>query len=139
MTPIPIDTTPDESELRAAVAELVEAAVQCARSSHGAVPAIGAADWWAAPDDVRAATVLVAGEAWLLHRTPAQLAADDHKAAAVALSTGLDWSAAGRAAVFHNATVLARRRAEPGPLARAVDHDSAARWAATGSSEEGPS
>lgn len=139
MSPIPVDTLPDDAELRAAVHQLVEAAVQRARSSHGAVPAIGSAAWWAAPGDVRAAAVLVCGEAWLLYRTPEQLAADQLKAAAVALSTGLDWSAAGHAAMFHNATVLARRRAEPGPMAgRTPDPAATARWVATGSSEERP-
>lgn len=126
---IPVDTTPDGVELRAAVHQLVDRAVQRARCSHGAVPAIGSADWWAAPDDVRAAAVLVAGESWLVHRTPAQLAADQLKAAAVALSTGLDWSAASRRPSHVR---LTEHRAEPGALARPVDPEAACRWAATG-------
>lgn len=57
------------------------------------------------------------------------MAAEQLKAAG-AIFTGRDWSAAAAAHVPHAAVVA--RRAEPGPLARAVDRGAAAEWARTG-------
>lgn len=132
---VPVDTTSDDAELRAAVHQLVDQAVQRARRRHGAVPAVQTEAWWDAPPDVQRAALLVLAEDWML-RSPDELAADQLKAAAVALSTGLDWAAAGHRAMFHSATVLARRRAEVGPLARAIDPAAVRRWVSTGSSAE---
>lgn len=120
-------TTVNDVELLAEAHRLVGKAAELA---GGFVPGVGTAAWWDAGPLPRLAGLLVLAERALLV-DPDRLAAEQLKAAAVAISTGRDWAAA---AVPHSALVA--RRAEPGPMARTVDRKAAARWAATGTSTE---
>lgn len=105
---------PGPEELRAEVYRLVDEVVGDIRARYGAVTNVGSIAWWAAPDDAKLAAVLVTGEAFLVSN-PHQIAAEQLKAASMAISTGLDW---GKFADRHIAYAeLQRRRAEPGPLA----------------------
>ncbi|HEX2301552.1 MAG TPA: hypothetical protein VHH34_24125 [Pseudonocardiaceae bacterium] len=98
------------------------------------LPVVDSSAWWDAPARIRiAALVLLAREQLTVHR---QLA-EQNRAVAVAISSGMDWSAAAHHLAYAPYSVLARRRREPGPLARRVDQAAADRWAQTGNTDEG--
>ncbi|MDQ3988016.1 MAG: hypothetical protein M3291_02220 [Actinomycetota bacterium] len=120
----------DDPDVLAAAHDAANRLVRVARRLYGDLPAVSSADWPAAPWIVRAAGLVILGEAWLL-RTPEEIAADQLKAAAVAISKGHDWAAA---AERPSHVQLVARRAEPGPI-ESFDAAAAARWVATGSSE----
>lgn len=100
----------------------------------GSVPAAGSPQWWSAEPMARLAGLLVLGERYLLE-DPHAIAAQMIKDASVAVSSSGRWSAAAALPSHHE---LVRRRAEPGPLAGLAPFDRvlAARWVATGSSQE---
>jgi len=94
---------------------------------------VGSPEWFAATWITQAATMAVLGEGYIL-RDPDRIAADQLKAASVAIATGADWTAASRRPTL---ATLGDRRAVPGPVAGSFDADAAARWAETGDSREG--
>ena len=97
------------------------------------LPDVDSTEWWDAPARIRiAALVLLSGE---LLTTQRQLA-EQQRAASVAVSTGMDWATAAHHLAYAPYSVLARRRREPGPLARPVDQAAADRWAAGSSDGE---
>ena len=111
----------------------VDRLVRAAHSLHGPLPVVGSQEWFAATWITQVATMAVLGEGYVL-RDPDRIAADQLKAASVAIATGADWAAASRRPSH---TSLAAIRAEPGPMARRVDPAAAARWATTGDSRDG--
>lgn len=126
-----VDTQPaDDVDLLAEVHRIISTAVHQA----GSVPALGSPAWWTCGPSARLAGLLVLAEAWLV-TDPHRVAAEMVKDASVAISTGLDWRSAAHTAAYESHAVLVRRRAEPGPLARSVDREAAARWAATGTGD----
>lgn len=116
-------------EVRRLVAKAVELA-------GGSVPPAGSPRWWDAPPVARLASLLVIVEHHLLV-DPDRIAAEQLKAAAVAISTGKDWSGNAHRLICDSHAKVAARRLEPGPLAGMVfDAAAEARWVATGSSAE---
>jgi len=109
----------------------VDRLVRAAHRLHGPLPAVGTPEWFAAPWITQVATVAVLGEGYIL-RDPDRIAADQLKAAAVAISeaTQGSWRRPSR-------SELIARRGEIGPLARPFDPVAARRWVETGSSREG--
>lgn len=137
MTPIPPDLSPTSDELLAEVHRLVDEVVRVARTEHGQalgpLPGVRAPEWWTAPTSVRLAAILILGEAYLV-ADPDRAAVQMLREMAYDLSAAHDWSAASRRPSH---TDLARRRAEPGPLAGLVfDTGAAQRWVETGDSRE---
>ena len=131
------DTAPgrldeDPDFLRAAY-RAVDRLVRAAHRLYGPLPVVGSAEWFAAPWITQVATMAVLGEGYIL-RDPDRIAADQLKAASVAIATGADWTAASRRPTL---ATLDDRRAMPGPVAVSFDAVAAARWVATGSSAEG--
>lgn len=119
----------DELRLLVEVHRMVGKAIELA---GGSVPAVGSPQWWDADPLARIAGLLVLAERYLIddpHLIDAQMIKD----ASVAISSSKDWSAAGS---LPSHAELARRRAEPGPVYAPFDVLAAARWVATGSSEE---
>jgi hypothetical protein len=109
-THIPPNMSATPEELHTEVRRLVDAAVRLARLRHRALPAVGSAAWWSAPDDVRLATILVLGESYVI-RGPAEAAAAQLKAVSNAISGALDWSANAHRLIFESPGKLAARRA----------------------------
>ena len=133
MTQIPADTSPTAEELLAEVHRFVDQVVTIARAEHGKIPGVRSPQWWTAPTSVRLAALLTLAEAYLL-ADPERMAVQLLREAAYDLSGAHDWSAASRRPSH---TDLARRRAEPGPLAGLVfDTAAAQRWVETGDSQE---
>jgi len=129
----------DDVELLAAVHAVVDRLVRAARRAHGRIPTLGP-EFVVAPWLAQVALLVVLGEGYVL-RDPDQIAADQLKSAALAISTGgVDWSdvACFHAACAHTAHCrLVARRGELGPMARPFDPVAARRWARTGSSAGG--
>ena len=111
----------------------VDRLVRAAHRLYGPLPVVGSPEWRAATWITQAATMAVLGEGYVL-RDPDRIAADQLKAASVAIATGADWAAASRRPTL---AALDDRRAVPGPVAGSFDAAAAARWVATGSSAEG--
>ena len=129
---IPPDFSPTDVELLAEVHRIADPFVRAARTECGRVPGVGSTQWWAASATTRIAGFLVVGEAWLVH-DPERAIAERFRELSHDLSGALDWSAASRRP---SAAELQLRRAEVGPGCAPFDPVAAARWAATGSSEE---
>lgn len=123
----------EDLELFAEVHRLVAKAVMLA----GAMPVVGSSAWWTAPALQRLVALLVVAEHHLL-ADPDRIVAQQLKAASVAISQGMDWSAATYRLVFDSRAKVLARRVELGPLAAlsAVDPVAARRWVETGSSAE---
>ena len=119
----------DDAELLAEVHRLVDIVVTAVIHQHRGIPGVGSPAWWAAPDGVRRAALLILGEAWLLH-DPERAVRQRIREMSWDLAASADWAAVARRHVSHGD--LERRRARPGPMARPVDFEAAARWAATG-------
>lgn len=134
---IPPDLSPTSSELRAEVHRLIGQVVAIARAEHGQalgpLPGVRHPDWWTAPTSVRLAAILVLGEAYLI-ADPERVAVQILRDMAYDLSAAYDWATASRRP---SRTALAARRAEPGPLAQKFDPELAARWVATGGTDDG--
>jgi len=111
----------------------VDRLVRAAHRLHGPLPVVGSPEWFAAPWITQAATMAVLGEGYIL-RDPDRIAADQLKAASVAIAMGADWTAASRRPIL---ATLDDRRAVPGPGVQSFDAAAAARWVATGSSKGG--
>ncbi|MGH3550508.1 MAG: hypothetical protein ACRDQU_20790 [Pseudonocardiaceae bacterium] len=124
----------DDLRLYAEVDRLVANAVKLA---GGSVPAVGSPAWWSAEPMPRLTSLLVVAEHHLL-ADPDRIAAGHLKAASVAISTGMDWSAAAHRLVYDSHAKVAARRRELGPLAGLSSFDpvAARRWVETGSSEQ---
>ncbi len=123
----------EDLELFAEIHRLVAKAVELASCS---VPAVGSEQWWNGDPMARVAALLVVAEHHLL-ADPERIAAEQLKAVSVAISGGMDWSAAAHRLVFDSHAKVAARRREPGPLAGMVfDPVAARRWVETGSSDE---
>lgn len=122
----------DELELLGEVHRMVGKA----RELAGSAPAVGSPQWWDAEPMARIAGLLVLAEHQLVH-DPDRIAAEQLKAVSVAISTGMDWSAAAHGLVFDSHAKVVQRRRELGPLAALrFDPVAAARWVETGSSQE---
>jgi len=120
----------DDPDFLRVASDAVDRLARVARRLHGGpLPVVGDREWFTATWIVQSATILA--EAFL--RDPDQHAAAE-KAGAVAISAAADWTAASRRPSHAE---LARRRAEVGPLARTIDPEGAARWAASGGSRDG--
>jgi hypothetical protein len=100
----------DELMLLAEVHRLVGKVIELA---GGSVPPVGTPAWWSAEPTSRIAGLLVLAEARLID-DPQRLAAEQLKAASVAISGTLDWRDLANRHVPH--TVLQRRRMELGLL-----------------------
>jgi len=124
-----IDHASSDLELIREVHRLVDQFVRAVEDRHGPIPSLSAAGWWTAPPIARLATVLVLGEAWIVH-DPDRAAAERLRQLSWDLSAAYDWTAASRRPSHAE---LERRRAEPGPLARLkFDAEAARRWVETG-------
>ncbi len=123
----------DDPELLAEVGRVVAPAIAAARREHGRLAGVATAEWWAAPDDVKLAGVLVLGMAWCVH-DPERAVRQRLRQMSYDLSGGLDWAAASRRPSH---TTLETIRTEPGPVAGSFDPVAARRWVETGSSEGG--
>jgi len=122
----------DDPELLAAVHACAHRMVRAAHRVHGRIPTLGP-EFVAAPWLAQVAALAVLGEHWVL-RSPDEIAADQLKDAAIAISTGADWAAASRRPSHAE---LVARRAEVGPMARPFDPVAARRWVKAGDSREG--
>ncbi|MGH4013155.1 MAG: hypothetical protein ACRDSL_04335 [Pseudonocardiaceae bacterium] len=98
-------------------------------------PVVGSPAWWTAREPVRIAALLVLAESWLV-ADPEQQIRQRLRQVSHAISEGMDWSAAAHHLAYEPHRVVARRRAELGPLARQVDPEALARWVETGSSDK---
>jgi len=116
---------PDDTDLLRVAHDAVARLVCAAASMHGPVPALGTPEWFSAEWTSQVAAVAVAALGDPAEQTAAE------KQAATAISASLNWSEASHRPSY--ATLVARR-AVPGPMARRVDPEAAARWARTGSS-----
>ena len=124
----------DDPDLLIEVFRLVNPAVEAARRAHGGrLAGVGSRAWWNASDDAKIAGLLVLSEAWCVY-DPERAVRQRLREMSWALSAGHDWAAESRRP---SRSTLTRRRAEPGPMARPVDGAAAARWAATGDSQDG--
>ena len=102
------------------------------RSHGGRLAGVGTGAWWAAPTDLKLAGVLVLGLAWCAH-DPERAVRQRLRELSWDLSSAHDWTAESRRPSH---TSLAAIRAEPSPTARCVDPAAAARWTATGDSQD---
>lgn len=108
----------DDAELLFEVHRLVHPQVRAARAvAGGTVPGVGSPAWWAAPDGVRRAALLILGEAWLIH-DPDRAVRRRLRELSWDLAAGHDWAAASRRP-SHRA--LGARRAEPAGASRWVE------------------
>ena len=121
----------DDVELHAEVYRLVSIVATAVAADHRTVPGVDTSAWWNAPDIAKIAGLLILSEAWVIC-DPERMVAERFKAASMAISEGDHggWRRPSR-------SELAARRAQPGPMARAVDTAAARRWVETGSSREG--
>ncbi len=127
-------TAMDYDDLRLLI-EVHRMTAKAGELAGGSVPLVGSPSWWSAEPMARYAGVLVLAERYLLD-DPHQLAAEMVKDVSLAISTGMDWSAAAHRLVYDSHAKVAERRREPGPLAgMTFDPLAAARWVQTGSSE----
>lgn len=122
---IPPDDTPTEAELLAELRRLVHVAagttpggrevswvsgqVTVRRSLPPSLPAVGSAQWWAAPSRTRIASLLVLAEAHVLADPERQVRARLRQVSQ-AISGGLDWS---EVASAPSHAELTRRRYPP--------------------------
>jgi hypothetical protein len=123
----------DDVAVLAAAHAAADRLVRAARAYHGSIPPVGSPEWFDAPCVVQAATLVILGEAYFI-ADPKRAAIQQLKAISVAISEGLDWSAASRRPSHAELVV---RRAELGPTVL-IDREAAACWAAPGSAQGGP-
>ena len=121
----------DDPETRAEIWRIVAPLLAEARREFGYVAPVESTQWWDGTDATKLGGVLVLALAWATcdphRRGAAQLKQD-----AADISRDVDWAAvSGR---LTTPDTLRSRRAQLGPMARAVDPVAARRWAATGDS-----
>lgn len=153
MTPIPPDMTPTKAELLTEARRLVYVTaglpsvnvtvtwgpagpVITRDQAESRFPAVGSAEWWAAPDQLKASALVVLAESYLV-ADPDRQVRQRMRQVSHGISEGMDWAAAAHRLAYAPHSVLAARRAEPGPLARVVDPAAMARWVQTGRSDGG--
>jgi hypothetical protein len=110
-TTVPADMSPTDVELHAEIHRIVDRVVRDTRARYGAVTSVGSTEWWSAPDDVKLAALLIAGEAHLVS-DPHEIAAEMIKGVSADLSQADDWTAASHRPSYAE---LVRRRNVPGP------------------------
>ena len=124
----------DAPDLLAEVGRLVASAIAAGRRAHGGrLVGVGEPAWWDAADEVKLAGVLVLAEAWVIH-DPEQAVRRRLREMSYDLSAATDWTAASRRPSHASLETI---RAEPGPVAGSFDAAAAARWVATGDSQDG--
>ena len=120
----------DDPVTRAEIGRVVGPLLAEARRQFGHVAPVESTQWWDGTDATKLGGVLALALAWASN-DPHQAAAEALKAASVDVSTGENWTAvSGRPTL----DTLRSRRAQLGPMARAIDPVAARRWAATGDS-----
>ena len=121
----------DDALTRAEIGRVVGPLLAEARRQFGYVAPVESTQWWDGTDATKLGGILALALAWASN-DPHQAAAEALKAASVDVSTGENWTAvSGR---LTTPDTLRSRRAQLGPMARAVDPVAARRWAATGDS-----
>ena len=123
----------DDALTRAEIWRIVAPLLAEARREFGYVVGVESEDWWRASDATKIGGILVLALAWAVN-DPHRRGAEQLKQDAVDISRAVDWTA-----VSGQPTpdTLRSRRAQLGPMARAVDPVAARRWVETGSSEGG--
>ena len=121
----------DDALTRAEIGRVVGPLLAEARRQFGHVAPVESTQRWDGTDATKLGGILALALAWASN-DPHQAAAEALKAASVDVSTGENWTAvSGR---LTTPDTLRSRRAQLGPMARAVDPVAARRWAATGDS-----
>ena len=131
LPPVPGLLVPlDDPLTRAEIGRVVAPLLAEARRQFGHVAPVESTQWWDGTDATKLGGVLALALAWASN-DPHQAAAEALKAASADVSTGENWTAvSGRPTL----DTLRSRRAQLGPMARAIGPVAARRWAATGDS-----
>jgi hypothetical protein len=123
----------DDPVTRAEIGRVVGPLLAEARRQFGHVAPVESTQWWDGTDATKLGGILALALAWAVN-DPHRAAAEALKAASVDVSRDVGWVAASRRPTLDT---LSARRAQPGPMLRRVDPAAAARWAATGDSQDG--
>ena len=127
---IPIDSRPTAFEVLAEVHRITTMAMADA-VSYGPLPDMRSDEWMTSPVEVKLATIMNLGQAYLL-ADPERQAMGMVRDVSYAFSTGPDWTAESL-----SYAELTERRTEPGPTPALIpDPTATAHWVKTGSSEE---
>ena len=127
---IPIDSRPTAFEVLAEVHRITTMAMKAARN-FGSIPDMRSGAWMSASIEVKMATIMNLGQAYLL-ADPERQAMEMVRDISYAFSTSPDWTAESL-----SYAELTERRTEPGPTPALIpDPIATARWVETGSSEE---
>ena len=110
MTAIPPDASAMPEEIRAEISRLINSTVRTAQLRHRYLPSVGSAAWWSAPDEVRLATIMVLGGAYVVF-SPTDATFASVRDVSLAISTGTDWSADAHRMIFESTGKLTARRA----------------------------
>ena len=120
----------DDALTRAEIWRIVAPLLAEARREFGYVAPVESTQWWDGTDATKLGGILTLALAWAVN-DPHRRGAEQLKQDAVDISRAVDWTAASRRPT---PDTLRARRAQLGPMARAVDPVAARRWAATGDS-----
>jgi len=123
----------DDALTRAEIGRVVGPLLAEARREFGYVVGVESGEWWRASDATKLGGILTLALAWAVC-DPHRRGAEQLKQDAVDISLDVDWTAVSGQP---GSDTLAARRAQLGPMARAVDPVAARRWAATGDSQDG--